>query len=113
MKLSHILIPALLLAGPASADPVSPQPANPANSTTRSGPTVEHVGAGDPVRPPIQQGPTVEQVQEQASGIISALRAQRDDANDRLAQAVAANAKLTRDLDAAKKAAEPKKDDAK
>jgi hypothetical protein len=60
-----------------------------------------------------QTPPTVEQVQEQANGIISALRTQRDDANDRLAQAMAANAKLTRDLDAAKKAAEPKKDDAK
>ena len=63
-------------------------------------------GNGDPAK-----GPTVEQVQEQANGIIVALRQQRDNANDQLAQAMAANAKLTKDLDAAKKAAEPKKDE--
>ena len=63
--------------------------------------------------PAFAETPTVEQVQEQANGIIVALRQQRDDANDRLAQAMAANAKLTKDLEAAKKAAEPKKDEGK
>ena len=55
--------------------------------------------------------PSVEQVQEQANGIIVALRQQRDANADQLAQAMAQVAKLTKDLDAAKKAAEPKKDE--
>ena len=101
MKLSYILIPALLLAGPALAQ-----------SRTIETPGSERTVSTDPSRPAVSQGPTAEQI-EYANGIISALRQQRDDANDRLAQAMAANAKLTRDLDAAKKAAEPKKDDAK
>lgn len=55
--------------------------------------------------------PSVEQVQEQANGIIAAVRQERDELADRLAQAMAANAKLSKDLDAARKAAEPKKDE--
>ena len=87
------IITAMMLAAPAFADPVSQQPAHPEQSMTG------------------QAQPTVEQVQEQANGIISALRQQRDNANDQLAQAMAVNAKLTKDLEAAKKAAEPKKDE--
>jgi hypothetical protein len=61
--------------------------------------------------PAFAETPTVEQVQEQANGIIVALRQQRDANADQLAQAMAQVAKLTKDLDAAKKAAEPKKDE--
>ena len=63
--------------------------------------------------------PTAEQVRDEANGLIAAVRQQRDQANDQLAQAMAQNAKLTRDLDKAKadlKAADEAldaKDDAK
>ena len=46
--------------------------------------------------------PTAEQVRDEANGLIAAVRQQRDQANDQLAQAMAQNAKLTRDLDKAK-----------
>lgn len=46
--------------------------------------------------------PTAEQVRDEANGLIAAVRQQRDQANDQLAQAMAQNVKLTRDLDKAK-----------
>ena len=55
--------------------------------------------------------PTADQVREEANSLITAVRQQRDANADQLAQAMAQIAKLTKDLDAAKKAAEPKKDD--
>ena len=55
--------------------------------------------------------PTADQVREEANSLITAVRQQRDANADQLAQAMAQITKLTKDLDAAKKAAEPKKDD--
>lgn len=52
--------------------------------------------------PALAQAPTADQVRDEANGIIAALRSQRDDNADKLAQAMAQNAKLTRDLDKAK-----------
>ena len=52
--------------------------------------------------PALAQAPTADQVRDEANGIIVALRSQRDDNADKLAQAMAQNAKLTRDLDKAK-----------
>ena len=52
--------------------------------------------------PALAQAPTADQVRDEANGIIAAVRQQRDQANDQLAQAMAQNAKLTRDLDKAK-----------
>lgn len=51
-----------------------------------------------------QEAPqTVEQVREDANGIIAAVRQQRDAANDSLAQAMAQIAKLNKQIEAAKK----------
>ena len=55
-----------------------------------------------------QTPPTADQVREEANGIIAALRTQRDNANDALAQAMAANAKLQRDLKASDEALDAK-----
>ena len=52
--------------------------------------------------------PPVDQIRDEANGIISALRQQRDQANDQLAQAIAANAKLQRDLKASDEALDAK-----
>ena len=55
--------------------------------------------------------PTADQVREEANALISAVRQQRDAANDSLAIASAQIAKLTKELDAAKASkAEPRKD---
>ena len=55
-----------------------------------------------------QEAPqTVDQVREDANGIIAAVRQQRDAANDALAQAMAQIAKLTRQIEATKKVAAP------
>jgi hypothetical protein len=48
---------------------------------------------------------TIDQVREDANGIIAALRQQRDAANDGLAQAMAQIAKLQKQVEAAKKPA--------
>ena len=69
--------------------------------------------------PALAQAPTADQVRDEANGLISAVRSERDSNADQLAQAMAQNAKLTRDLDKAKadlKAADEAldaKDDAK
>lgn len=55
--------------------------------------------------PAFAQAPTADQVRDEANGIIAALRQQRDANADQLAQAMAANAKLAKELDATKKAA--------
>ena len=55
--------------------------------------------------------PTAEQVRDEANGLIAAVRQQRDQANDQLAQAMAQNAKLTRDLKASDEALDAKDDD--
>lgn len=48
--------------------------------------------------------PSVEQITEQANGLISALRNQRDNAMDQLAQTQAQLARLAKELEAAKAA---------
>ena len=58
--------------------------------------------------PALAQAPTADQVRDEANGIIVALRSQRDDNADRLAQAMAQNAKLTRDLKASDEALDAK-----
>ena len=55
-----------------------------------------------------QEAPqTVDQVREDANGIIAAVRQQRDAANDALAQAMAQIAKLTRQIEASKRTPPP------
>ena len=58
--------------------------------------------------PALAQAPTADQVRDEANGIIAALRSQRDDNADKLAQAIAANAKLQRDLKASDEALDAK-----
>lgn len=61
-----------------------------------------------------QTAPTVEQVQEQANGLIAALQSQRNDCQDRSAQTLANAqtqiAKLQKEIAELRKSAEPKKD---
>lgn len=56
---------------------------------------------------------TVESVRQEAQDLIAALREQRIAAEDRSAQLAAHVTRLARDLDAAKKSADLKKDDGK